>query len=305
MRTVLLYNPQAGSRRRARRVLLDLAASYLKRTGFAAELVPTTSRGSAAQQAAQAIALGAEAIFACGGDGTVHDVLQGIAGTNVALGILPFGSANALGRELGIARDPLIAAQQFRPACSRATPLGVVQRKGEPDRYFLSMAGAGPDGALMYRMLTTDRSRWGYWLYYTNALQLFLRLDFAPFRVRFLDSNGIWQEQSCVSVMALRIATLGGLFAGIAKGASLHHAGMRVLLVRPPARLSLPLWILTSWLRLSSLNPLVTTADANALEINADGTRTHLQADGEWLGHSPATILLLSQTVRMLIPAET
>lgn len=305
MRTVVLYNPVAGTDRRRRLAIVQAAAVELGRNGFQTTLIATTARGSGGWQATEAVASGAEAIFACGGDGTIHDVLQGVAGTDALFGILPLGSANALARELGIARKVLQAARQYRPDRSRTVALSTVRRSGMPDRYFLSMAGAGPDGALMHRMLTVDRSRWGRWLYYIHALRLFLRCDFPHFHVRYLDTaTGAWQQQTCVSAMASRVGNMGGLFRGIARGTSLDGPGMRLLLVHPPALLGLPLLFVSSWLRMARFDPWLTQCWTDRVAVEPGETPPHIQADGEWLGYCPAEIKLLPGTVRLLVPTD-
>jgi len=98
----LLYNPVSGGRRSRRRAELNAALSVLHSAGVEAELVAIRSPQDAAQQARQAIAQGCDTVFACGGDGTIHDILQGLAGTSAALGVLPMGTANALAHDLGM-----------------------------------------------------------------------------------------------------------------------------------------------------------------------------------------------------------
>ena len=69
----------------------------------------TWERGDGAMFAREAIEAGADTIVACGGDGTVNEVLNGIEGTTVALGIIPAGTANDFARQVGIPTDPSAA----------------------------------------------------------------------------------------------------------------------------------------------------------------------------------------------------
>jgi diacylglycerol kinase family enzyme len=70
---------------------------------------------------------GSDTVFACGGDGTIHDVIQGLAGTPVALAILPFGTANALAHDLGIPLRPSAAAQAAVDGRVRRIHLGRIE----------------------------------------------------------------------------------------------------------------------------------------------------------------------------------
>ena len=115
MHCILIYNPAAGRQRNLRASRSRRWPKHCRANGHRAEIVCTTGPGSAAQQAREAAAT-ADVIFACGGDGTVHEVLQGLVAETGApactLGIIPLGSANALARHLGISLDPVAAAIQ-------------------------------------------------------------------------------------------------------------------------------------------------------------------------------------------------
>src|ERR1035441_2987315 len=116
MRCVLIYNPAAGTRRERRIGEIDRAAARLRSLGHEALAISTTGPESAADQARDAVRDGAGVVFACGGDGTVHEVLQGLVsdGGNprAALGIVPLGSANALARHLHIPLDAERAVEE-------------------------------------------------------------------------------------------------------------------------------------------------------------------------------------------------
>ena len=300
MRALLLYNPAAGTSRRDRLRLIQQLAAVLQAQGFNCRYEATLGKGSAGAQARAAIKQGTEAVFACGGDGTIHDVLQGVAETQAALGILPLGSANALARELGIASNPLRAAQSLSPSSVASHALSSVSFSGRT-RWFLTMAGAGPDGHLMYRMLTVDRSRYGRWRYYEHALRLWLGHTYPKFQVEYTTTEGELRPCLAVSAMALRIGSLGGVFAGLAEGASLRSEHLRLILVHAPARFTLPLWFVCSWLRVTPPRRCVTVVDAVEVTCSA-AHRLHLQADGEWLGCAPATIGMSGRRLRVLVP---
>ncbi|MCL6482488.1 MAG: acylglycerol kinase family protein, partial [Firmicutes bacterium] len=90
---VLIYNPQSGRHRERRLEELNVARRILQEAGIAAEPKSTQDRGSATQLARQAIADGCELVICCGGDGTINEVVNGMAGSAVPLAVLPAGTA--------------------------------------------------------------------------------------------------------------------------------------------------------------------------------------------------------------------
>src|SRR5256885_12012004 len=91
----LIYNPFSGFRRHKRIHQVEAAAEELRRSGIEAKILPSRGPSKAGAQAKEAIEAGYDTIFACGGDGTIHDVLQGVVGTDAALGVIPLGTPDA------------------------------------------------------------------------------------------------------------------------------------------------------------------------------------------------------------------
>ena len=108
-KATILFNPNSG--RPKRDAELNHAIGVIQSAGVRTELTVCRSSQEATDNARCAVADGSDTVFACGGDGTIHDVIQGLAGTPVALAILPFGTANALAHDLGIPMRPSAAAQ--------------------------------------------------------------------------------------------------------------------------------------------------------------------------------------------------
>jgi diacylglycerol kinase family enzyme len=158
---VLIYNPVAGRNRHRRAAQIRQVSLALSALGHRIEVVETNAPGSATSQAQNAARGKPDAVFACGGDGTIHEVLQGLASETgeptAVMGIILLGSANALARHLGISLNPLTAALEGINGRPQTIPVGKVTY-GDQARYFTVMAGAGPDGALVYD-LPTDRNR--------------------------------------------------------------------------------------------------------------------------------------------------
>jgi len=306
-RAAILYNPNSG--RPGNRIAnVEVAAAALRQQNIDVNIVATKGPGTAGEQAA-ALADNHEVIFAGGGDGTIHEVAQGLAlHPRAALGIIPFGSANALCRHLGLDLDPVRAVRQqihFKP---ETIPLGKITYNtplGEQSRYFLVMAGAGPDGALVYHALAGSKQKIGRFAYYHRAARLFAKHHFGPFDVAYTLHDGTAVSTKAVSAMAVRVRDLGGLFSSLVRGASIEHPQLLLTIASPPAALSLPAWFATSWTRTRRWNPYSQTLQVDSFHCGTGTEPVQVQADGEWLGRTPMTVTLIPNALRLLMPAPS
>jgi len=310
MDCVLIYNPVAGRNRAGRVELMREIADALRALGHRIELKPTTGPGSAAAQAEDAVRAGAQVVFACGGDGTIHEVIQGLtseAGApTAALGIIPLGSANALARHMRLPLDPLQAALQQIRSTPSLVPVGKVAFNGG-QRYFTVMAGAGPDGALAYSLLASKKSSLGRLAYYLHAARLFITRRFRRFDVTYTEAaSGSILSCRAVSVMTVRVGSLGGLFSRLAgRGGLIDDAHLQLLILRPPALLSLPLWFFSGWLNLHRLNPFLHSVQATDFSCTpCSHPAPHFQADGECLGRIPIRVSVVPDALRILLPSQ-
>jgi diacylglycerol kinase (ATP) len=300
MRVVLLYNPNSG-RPHDRLSTITRIAEALQQAQTEVRTSPTEGPNTAGRQASE-LADTADIIFACGGDGTIHEVLQGIAHhPTCTLGIIPLGSANALARHLKLSLNPVEAALQQLARTSQSVPIGKVTYttpKGNASRYFLVMAGAGPDGALVYNLRSTTKHRLGRLTYYLRAAHLFATTRFSAFEVTTPTGTHL-----AVSAMAVRVADLGGLFSPLIRGASLEDPHLTLTIARTPAALSLPAWFALSWLRLHHVNPYTLTLPTDTFTCGPGLTAPiQVQADGEHLGTTPMTVTLIPNALRLLMP---
>jgi diacylglycerol kinase (ATP) len=309
VRCVLIYNPASGRKRSLRADQVRQVADALSSLGHQVELTATTAPGSATSQTRQAVGDGADVVFACGGDGTIHEVLQGLVSETgkptAALGIIPHGSANALARHLRLSLDPLKAALQQIHCAARTIPIGKLAYNGQV-RYFAVMAGAGPDGELVHRLQTARKSSLGRLAYYQRAALLFATRRFDPFEVEYTDAvSGATVKQRAVSAMVVRVSSLGGLFSKLAGGmASIQDTDLQLILLSPPGWLSLPLWFITSWLNLRGLNRFLRSVQVSSFSCRpSSGSSPHFQADGEGLGRIPMEASIVQNALRILIPS--
>ncbi len=173
MRACAIYNPAAGpARLRAhRRALHDL--------GLPCEWRPTAAPGHATDLAAHAAREGFDTVIAVGGDGTVGEVVEGLARTPGGLeasrlAVLPLGTMNVFARELGLPLHPRAAAETIRAGRERRVDLGRVEGTigaGRQVRHFAQMAGAGLDARAIARVSGRWKQRVGPLAYGWAGLQ--------------------------------------------------------------------------------------------------------------------------------------
>lgn len=147
MRLLLIVNTSASSVTARARVVIQKALS----ADHEVILKETNRRGHAARLAQGAAADGLDGVVVLGGDGTLNEAANGLAGTPTALAILPGGSTNVFARTIGMANDPIEATSQLLSALAA----GSVERVGlgqANTRYFLFHAGIGFDAAVVARV---------------------------------------------------------------------------------------------------------------------------------------------------------
>ncbi|WP_420444885.1 diacylglycerol/lipid kinase family protein [Candidatus Poriferisodalis sp.] len=147
MRVLLLVNDSASSTTARTRVLIHTVLSERHDT----EVAFTNRRGHAARLARGAATTGTDAVVVLGGDGTLNEAANGVAGTDCVLAALPGGSTNVFARTIGTPDDPLVATEAVLDALEAGsiTSAGLGRTSG---RFFLFHCGMGLDAAIVERV---------------------------------------------------------------------------------------------------------------------------------------------------------
>jgi diacylglycerol kinase family enzyme len=310
-RAALIYNVASGSQHELRVKHVEAAATVLRGAGVQTEMIPTRAAGSGGPQAQDAIAQGCDAIFACGGDGTVLDVLQGMidSGGKVPLGLVPLGTGNVLAHDLGLPNDPAEAVRAQLEFVPRKIAAGRVDYRSKNDgskqhRYFTVMAGVGADAEMIYRVSSETKSTFGIWAYHFETLRVALLHPYERMQVSYVDSEtGARKELEAFAVAAVRVTNFPGMMGKFAPGAELVRDDLRLVLTLTTNRV----WHAAYFMRIlaGQSGPVPGMELAHAKEItcapiNPSG-RIYAEADGEFLGGLPVKISAVPKAFTLLM----
>lgn len=307
-KVALIYNPLSGTRSARRLLDVKAAVKVLRNAGLEVVAAPTQAASQATPQVAQAIAEGCDTIFACGGDGTVHDILQGMVGSQVHLGIIPLGTANAMAHDLGLPLSAAGAARAALTAKPRRIAVGRVtyrDRNGSAaSRYFTVTLGVGVDAHLFYRLNALAKVRFGMAAYYGRATWLWLTHQMQNFAVEFRDQNGQAQQADVTELLAVRIRNFGGVLRELAPGASLDRDDLRLVLCKTRSRTAYLAYVVRGMVGAQWKIRGIDLAHTASLTCrrSTEGQRIYVEADGEILGTLPAEIEIVPDAVTILVP---
>ncbi|MFP5234271.1 MAG: diacylglycerol/lipid kinase family protein [Acidobacteriota bacterium] len=306
-RVAIIENPGSGQPSPRRKAALALALATFQRAGVASEHLLINGPGSGRELARQAIADGCDAVLVCGGDGTVHEVLQALVGTPVALGVLPMGTANALASDLGLGRSPQSALKKLLEARRVDVPVGrVIGRDAagqEEIRYFTVAAGVGADALLMARMDPVLKRRLGYVLYVLEAFRIWVSHRFPLFQVTVEGVDGERRVFQASQLLTVRVRTFGGAVGRLAPGASVQSRNLSAIAVKTRSRIKYIRFILAVVAARQTFGDQVELFTAQSIECRPlYEPEIYAEADGEVLGHLPVRIEITDQTVTLLVP---
>jgi YegS/Rv2252/BmrU family lipid kinase len=325
-KAALLYNPDSGGSRNSRQSELESVLMLLRGAGVEADLILTHSRAHAEEQTHEAVLDGCDTIFACGGDGTIHNIIQVLANTPVALAVLPMGTANALAHDLGLPMNAVAAAKAALHASSRRVTLGFIQcqdLEGNPaHRYFIVAAGVGVDAHLFYKLHTGAKQRLGMAAYYAKAWRLWFTYSMPRFQVEYVETDPTEtdptenasdhaQRADLTELLGIRIRHFGGVLNQFAPGASLDRNDVRLILCRTASPVSYLSYVTRALLRGHWNVPGIDLAHASKAVCQYLPTATnslqaqskiYVEADGELLGTLPAEITVAPKALTILSP---
>jgi diacylglycerol kinase (ATP) len=283
--TFVILNPAArGQRARLRRERVESLAQ-------GAVLRSTSRSGEAEGLARRAAREGFQRIVAAGGDGTVNEVVNGLAGSNATLGLLPIGTMNVFAMELGLPANNLeLCWNIIQGENTRLVDLPSANRK-----YFVQLAGVGLDAQVVKETSARLRQNFGPLSYLISAAQIAAR---QPPRLFIESENASINEGSFVLVGNGRL--YGGPFPFF-KHAVIDDGLLDVVVFKRLGYLEI----------IKYLQDVVFSSEINAPEIEYFQTprlrvesaeKVPVEVDGELLGNCPVEFNVRRRSLRVFVP---
>jgi len=310
MRACLIFNPQAGQQDGRRQVVQ--AVKLLEQEGWSLQFHETHMPEDVTTLARQAAATGAEAVLVVGGDGTVNGAVNGLAGTDVALGILPMGTGNVWAAELGLIPIPTPLHRPDLLAAARALSTGHVRRVDlgraiclDPqeegrERYFLLWAGVGFDAAVARQVETEFRRvkrRWGALSFLLAGASLLTRYLGTHADVQM---NGhTWSERT-VLILICNAQLYAGMVR-VAPEARLDDGLLNVYLFQGRGLVDMVRHVVHVLMRRHRRDPLVSHCAVQQAVVYT-ARPLPVQVDGEPIGTTPMRFEIVPKALNILVP---
>jgi diacylglycerol kinase (ATP) len=290
-RARLIYNPSSG-REEMKKKLPDIL-QRLERGGLETSTHATIGEGDATLAAAEAVERGFDVIIAAGGDGTLNEVINGMAEKKdrPLLGIMPLGTTNDFARALSIPKKWEAACDIIIRQYSSPIDVGKVNQ-----RYFINIAGGGSMTELTYEVPSKMKTMIGQLAYYMKGLEKLPRLK--PIEL-YIKSPEMDLHENVMLFLIANSNSVGG-FERLAPDASLNDGLFDVFILKK-CNLGEFIRVVTAALRGEHINdPNVIYYQTNSIQVTSpDYVQVNL--DGEFGGTLPCVFSVLPSHINIIV----
>lgn len=301
VRARLIYNPTAGHETLLRSVGQIL--NILEKAGYEASAYQTTKEpNSAAKEARRAAKEGFDLVVAAGGDGTLNEVVNGIAGLKKRpkVGIIPAGTTNDYARALKIPReDPVEAAKLILKKQSIKLDVGQAN-----DDYFINIAGGGFMTELTYEVPSQFKSILGYLAYVMKGAEMLPKMRTKATQMHLEYDDGVYDGPASMFFLALT-NSVGGM-EQIVPDASLGDGYFSLIIVKAAngaELLKLLALVLNGGRHVDDPN-IIYVKTRKLIAKAKDGERMMINLDGEYGGDAPMRFKNLKQHIEFFADVD-
>ena len=287
-KTAIIFNPAAGSEQAER------WRDRIESIAHGCAVFSTSSPGEAETLARRAIEEGFEKIVAAGGDGTVNEVVNGLAETNAMLGLFPLGTVNVFAMELGLPANNLELCWDI----IQADNTRLVDLPSANGKYFVQLAGVGLDAQVVKETSLAFKRSFGPLSYLISAAQIAAR---NPPRLFIESENASVREGSFVLIGNGR--HYGGPFPFF-KHAILDDGLLDVVVFKSLGYLEIIKYLQDVVFSSDIRVPEVEYFQTRRLRITSDED-VPVELDGELVGNCPVAFQIRDRALRVLAPAPS
>lgn len=294
VRARLIYNPTSG-REEIKKKLPDVL-ERLERGGIETSCHATIGEGDATLAAMDAVEREFDIIIAAGGDGTLYEVVNGMAEKEFKpkLGILPLGTSNDFARAVGIPKNWEYACDLITQQHSKAIDLGKMN-----NRYFINIAGGGSMTELTYEVPSKLKTIIGQFAYYIKGLEKLPRLR--PIEINLRSEEMNFHDDVMMFLIA-NSNSVGGVEL-VAPNASLQDGKLDVFVFKK-CNLAEFIKIVSIALRGEQIvDPHVVHFQSKRIEITSPDY-VQINLDGELGGLLPSTFSILPSHINVIVDQE-
>lgn len=303
MRARVIYNPTSG-RELVKRHLVEIFQVY-EEAGYETSAYATTPEPYSAQQEAERAAkAGFDLIVAAGGDGTINEVVNGIAGLDKRpkLAIIPAGTTNDYARALHIPRNNLVeAAKIIQKEQSFFMDVGEAVMEDKLS-YFINIGGGGMLTELTYDVPSQLKSIFGYLAYFVKGAEMLPRIKPIPMHIEYDD--GIFEGEATMFLVALT-NSIGG-FEQIAPDALLDDGKFTLIIVKTSnlkEMMRLVAQVLNGGKHIYN-SKIVYTKTSKIVARSGNLSKMMINLDGEYGGDAPVTFNNLHQHIEIIASTD-
>ena len=285
----LVFNPSAGMGRKSKSVVETVLRQFA-RQGIDVAPSPTDPDGSVMTQVRELVREKPDLMVAWGGDGTIHEVVNGLFGSKIPLGVIPGGTANVLARELKIPFHPSDAIRVIAKQKPRSISVGQADQ-----RYFLLMVGIGFDSEVIRNVEWNLKKRIGTFAFGFSALDTARKYGYPKFSVV---ADG--EEKECVFAVISNARYYGAYFM-LTPDADISDDYLYICLFKEPGLASM-FWYAFHAFKRTHMK-LESVEILRATELRATGPADiAVQADGELIGYLPMKFQIHPRSLEIFCP---
>ena len=290
---VIIANPTSGSHARQAHQMQE-TITFLRNAGWKVELQVTVAPGDASRMTREAVDRHTRVVIVAGGDGTINEVIQELAGSETVLGVLPTGTANVWARDTNIPLDYAGAREVLVHGKTRQVDLGHVN-----GRYFLLMAGIGFDGEVTHAIEKKPIKRLGAVAYL--LVGAWLGLGYESFRV-YMTINGRLVKKHALQVVIGNTQLYGGAIKYTWQ-AKCDDGLLDVCVLRKRTMLERLVVAVDFLLYREQRHQWVSYAKCTSLNVRTRKP-VAIQVDGEPFGYTPARFSIFPKALKVIVPQK-